>query len=288
MWQTVAPSGLSVVYTLPALGPWWWLVLVVLTVAAWQLVRGLHGRQPYLEGVVWALVFLLPAAIGLHDGQGHVNDRSTMLPSIGVALIAGAFAQMLLVQQQGRFARLVKVSAVLGLAFLGTLASIQSEAWSNSTALWTAATDRSPTSALAHNYLGAALAEESGDLVRAEQSFTIALYHDPTMAAAFANRGATRAALGREAEGLHDLDEALRLERNDAPARMLRASILRRSGRRAEALRDMHLALAQHPMNIAWMVERVELLLEMGRTGEAAAEMEVLRRAGYDVNVGLK
>lgn len=286
IWQTVAPSGLAVVYTLPSLGPWWWLVLGVLAIALWQLVRGLRGREPYQTGVFWVLLFLLPAAFGLHDGPGPINDRSTMLPSVGVALIAGALAQLLLAQHQGRFARLVKVSAVLVLAFLGTLASIQSETWSSSTALWAAATDRSPTSALAHNHLGVALAQESGDLLRAEQSFTIAIHHDPVMAAAFANRGATLAALGRDVEGLRDLDEALRLERNDAATRMLRASILRRLGRRAEALRDMHLALAQHPMNIAWMVDRVELLLEMGRTGEAASEMEVLRRAGYDVSVG--
>lgn len=285
IWQTTAPSGLSVVYTLPALGPWWWLVLAVLAVAVWFLVRGLRGRELYLVGVAWVLLFLLPSAFGLHEGPGPVNDRSTMLPSVGVALIVSALAQTLMMQQQGRFARLVKLSAVLVLAFLGTLASIQSETWSTSTALWTAAAERSPTSALVHNYLGAALAHESGDLARAEHSFSIALHHEPMLAAAYANRGATRAALGREEEGLRDLNEALRLERNNGATRMLRASILRRVGRRAEALRDMHLALAHHPMNIAWMVERVELLLEMGRTGEASAELEVMRRAGYDVNV---
>lgn len=285
IWQTAAPSGLSVVYTLPSLGAWWWLVLAVLAVAVWSLIRGLRERELYLVGVAWVLLFLLPSAFGLHEGPGPVNDRSTMLPSVGVALIVSALAQTFLMQQQGRFARLVKLSAVLVLAFLGTLASIQSETWSSSTALWTAAADRSPTSALVHNYLGAALARESGDLARAEQSFTIALHYEPAMAAAYANRGATRAALGREEDGLRDLDEALRLERDNAATRMLRASILRRLGRRAEALRDMHLSLAQQPMNIAWMVERVELLMEMGRTGEAAAELEVLRKAGYDVDV---
>jgi tetratricopeptide (TPR) repeat protein len=287
-WQTVAPSRLAAVYEAPALGLWWWIVLPALATAIIIALRASRDRMAYRLGMLWSLFFLLPAGTGLIEAPGPITDRATMLAAVGVSLIGASFAESAMRRQGGRFARLVKVSAVLLLAVLGTLAGIQSETWSSSLALWTRATDRSPTSALAHNYLGAALAQEKGDLVRAEQSFTIALHHDPALAAAYANRGATRAALGREEEALQDLDEALRLERNDAPTRMLRASILRRSGRREESLRDMHLALALHPMNIAWMVERVELLLEMGRTGEAAAEMEVLRRAGYDVNVGLK
>ncbi|MCU0453191.1 MAG: tetratricopeptide repeat protein [Bacteroidetes bacterium] len=282
VWQTIAPSHLAAVYAVPMLGLWWWFVLVALVIAGVFAFRATRGRIEYRAGILWALIFLAPSGAGVTDAPGPISDRSTMLSAVGVSLLLAASVQSMLRQHQGRFARLVKVSAVLLLAVLGTLASVQSETWSSSVALWTRATDRTPTSALAHNYLGAALAQESGDLVRADRSFSIAIFHDPLFSAAYANRGTTRAALGRSEEALRDLDEALRIDPSDPSTRMSRAMVLRRSGRFDEALRDMHLAIARQPMNVPWMVERAGLLLEMGRTGEAAAELEVLRRAGYE------
>ncbi len=283
--KTAAPRHLVVLYPPLHFDVWDWLFAFAALAIVVQLWRWSRDRQDLRFGLAWVLASLIAALMAPLEDGSPVADRYTYVASLGLSILAAAVVQSSLARNEGRFARPLKIAAVVALAALGTLSSIHGETWSSSEALWRYTTDRAPASAVAHSYLGSALAQEAGDLVRAEESFTIALDRDASLRTAYVNRGVVRAAMGRTDGALLDLTEALRLDPADASTHMVRASIFRQLLRREDALRDVNLALALQPMNVAWSVERVELLLEMGRTGEAATELEVLRRAGYEVSV---
>ena len=111
---------------------------------------------------------------------------------------------------------------------------------------------------------------EVGDFARAEALFLDALRLLPGRPSTLVNLAATRQRLGRPAEALVSLDQALAAQPDDAPAWYQRGQLLQELERPIEALAAYERVLAIEPAQGAAWSQRGSLLKDMGRLAEAA------------------
>jgi predicted TPR repeat methyltransferase len=119
-------------------------------------------------------------------------------------------------------------------------------------------------------FMAGVQAFEAGDLARAEPLFLEALRLVPGRPSALANLAAVRHRLGRPAEALAALEQALAVQPDDAPAWFHRGQLLQMLERPGDALQSYERVLAIDARHGAAWTQRGSLLKDMGRHHEAA------------------
>jgi predicted TPR repeat methyltransferase len=119
-------------------------------------------------------------------------------------------------------------------------------------------------------FMAGVQAFEAGDLPGAETRFLEALRLVPGRPSALVNLAAVRHRLGRPAEALAALDQALAAQPDDAPAWFHHGQLLQVLERPGDALRSYERVLAIDARHGAAWTQRGSLLKDMGRFPEAA------------------
>jgi protein O-mannosyl-transferase len=283
--QAFWPVGLAVGYphaegTLP--GP---RVLGCFLLLALGTALALLARRPYLTvGWLWFLGMLIPTIGLVQSGIQGRADRFVYLPLVGISL-ALAWAVGEWASGDARRRRVVALCAALALALLARTTRAQVAYWRDDRSLFTHATTVLPTSVIAHNSLGAALAR-AGQLDRAEAEYRTALRFRPDTVVALRNLSVLLAGRGRAAEAQSLLETAL--ARPDlAPDAMAelhfalgRLEALRRQDQAAQA--HYAEALRLDPRHWAALYNSGNLLAAQGRLGEAAERYAAAWRLNPD------
>jgi len=276
LWKMVIPVGLSPLYELPDVAPWWrprfalsLAAVLAITVAAVRL----RHRWPALI-VVWTsyVAILLPVSGLVQNGPQIAADRYTYLASLGWTLLAGSGmgAAWLWLRRTrseswagSRLAPLMLLVAV----GLGVLTWRQAAVWRTTETLWTHALSASP-SAMAYDALGNLLAEKD------RRPEAIALYErglriKPGYGPGHISLGVALFREGRVAEAISQYEEAARLMPAAAiPLNNLGTALLAQ-GRPAEALERYRQALVRAPGDADIHHNYGRALAAQGRVTEA-------------------
>jgi predicted TPR repeat methyltransferase len=111
---------------------------------------------------------------------------------------------------------------------------------------------------------------EAGDLPRAEALFVESLAHVPARPSTLANLALVRQRLGRPAEALALVEQALEAQPEDVAAWFHRGQLLQQLERPFDALAAYERLLALDATHATAWMQRGSLLKDMGRHGEAA------------------
>ena len=288
VWKTVLPVNLVPFYKLPAgfgLTSWPALLGGAFVLAATITAFFLRRRLPALQAV-WAyyLVALSPVVGFVKINTQAAADRYAYLPCLGFALLAGAgFYSCRKAEGKVvlRTCSLVASLVVFGLAFLTWR---QAGVWRNSETLWTHSLSVNPELDLAHNNLGAILAEQ-GKTAEAEARYREALRINPNSAEAYNNIGLLLAAHGKPDEAAGHYHEALRINPDFAFAHNNLAIVLAAQGKHDEAARHYREALRINPdLSVAY-ASLGAILAAQGKPDEAAGHYREALRANPDFAV---
>lgn len=288
IWKTVLPVNLVPFYKLSAgfgLTSWPALLggtfVLASTVAAFILRR----RLPALLAV-WAyyLVALSPVVGFVKINTQAAADRYAYLSCLGFALLAGAgFCSCR--KAGGKFIiRTCSMLACLVIIVFAFLTWRQAAVWRNSETLWTHALSVNPELDLAHNNLGAIMAEH-GKTAEAEAHYREALRINPNSAEAYNNIGLLLAAQGKPEEAARHYHEALRINPDLAFAHNNLAIVLAAQDKHDEAARHYREALRINPdLSVAHFSLGV-ILAAKGKSDEAAVHYREALRANPDFAV---
>jgi len=134
-------------------------------------------------------------------------------------------------------------------------------------------------------FLAGVQAFEAGDAARAETHFLEALRLVPGRVSALVNLAAARHRLGRPAEALAALEQALAGAPDDVAAWFHHGQLLQQLGRPVDALASYERVLALDPRHGAAWTQRGGLLKDMGRLDEAAHSFRQALAHGGDVEL---
>lgn len=243
--KTLWPADLAVYYPYPAGGPAASSLLhalLLLGLAAALLLRARRRPAPAV-GWLWFLGTLVPVIGLVQVGGQAMADRYTYIPSLGlcIALVFGA------ADLPRPWRRLAAAACALALLLpLVLLTRRQAGHWRDSFSLFEHALAATEGNNLAHNNLGAALADQ-GRREEAIAHFRAALAIHPDYPSARLNLAKNLLELGRTVEAEQDYRAVLRLRPDDPTALLNLGALLGRQGRTAEARRLLEAALASRP-----------------------------------------
>lgn len=277
--RTILPSDLAVFYPHPGQG----LTIVAIagasifialaTLFAWRE----RTPHPYLiAGWLWFLGTLVPMIGLVQVGMQAMADRYTYIPIIGLAIMAAwgvpaAFARL-------RISRPAPAAAfVLAVASMAWGAHVQASYWKNSRTVFERALAVTSDNFLAHNNLGADLAD-SGDQAGAVGQLREALRIRPGYIDAHHNLAQSLAALGRKEEALHEYEFVLRRSGGDPQLHASIGSLLADEGRAREAVSQFVEAVRLDPGDVAIRCRLGRLYAGQGQADEARRECEAALR----------
>jgi protein O-mannosyl-transferase len=289
IWKTVFPTGLSVLYEMPAPS----------TVLQWQFLgSGIFILSVTLIAIAifprwsWALVSWLCYLVTLGPvsgvfgriGPNVVADRYSYLSCLVWAILAGAACFALIsAKEKARigaavFNLIVGVSAIVVIVF-GVLTEKQIEVWRDSETLWKQAVRVNPGSGFAHHYLGAA-ALSKGDLDSAVEHYRQAVALIPPRYEAHLGSlhmlAQTLAQRGDVAGAISEFRRALDLRPGDAGLHNDLAVALANQGNFAEAVNHFRRAIEISPWD-SRPYKNVGIIY--AREGRATEAIAYLRRA---------
>src|SRR5437870_3251539 len=246
LWKMVAPVNLSPLYELPPTVNLWatpFLLsyggVVAITALAWAR----RCRWPGLLAAWLAYVVILLPVLGIfQSGPQIAADRTTYLPGLGRAALAGAG----LLAAWRRRSFLATGLAVFLLLGLGTLTWNQVRVWHDTEKLWSHAVAIDPKSPGGQLALGLALARQ-GKLVEAVEHYQTALRLKPDYAEAHNNAGSALVRQGKLAEAIAHYEQALTIRPDFADAHSNVGLALARQGKLAEAIAHYERALTIRP-----------------------------------------
>jgi len=219
-------------------------------------------------GICWFFLTLaVEAIVPLAD---VINEHRLYLPSIGMALVAGASAGAL----AERFSPRPVIAAAAAVLLLLTAATWQRNlTWGDELLLWSDATAKAPGKARPHYNLGVVLSRR-GLLDAAENEFRQALAIDPRHARARYNLGVIRASRGEYAAARSDYEAALALDPALAEAHNALGSLRAASGDLAQAIASYREAIRLDPTLADARNNLGAALAATGRTDAAIIEIE--------------
>ncbi len=254
------PVGLAAYYPYPGSVAIEFLtlaVLMLLGISIWVFWR--RKRQPYLVvGWCWYLVSLLPVIGVIQVGMQAMADRYTYLPLIGLfmALVWGISDLAGSWRWRGLALSATSLSC-LGACF--GLTARQVPLWKDTETLYGHALEVTSNNAVAHQNLGAALAEQ-GRADEALVHFTEALRIWPDYAEARSNFGFLQFMQGKADEAIVSYRAALDTRPNLGKTHFLLGMALAIRNQRPEAIGEYRRALKLEPNhdvalnNLAWML----------------------------------
>lgn len=264
------PSGLSFDYGYGQVGIGdlsGWLMkagAVAGILVLWGYALRRHPRIGFLG--TWFFLILVPTSV-VPGGQTISEHR------LYLSLAAATVGVGMMFFTLGR-----RLGLGLGLAWLATLGILTAQRntiYRSEIAVWRDSVAKTPTSAYAHNNLGAALAAQ-GEVDAALPEFGHALRLVPGFVDAHYNLGRALAACGRLDEAISHYEEAVRRRPEFGAAHGNLGTALFAQGRRPEALLHFQTAARLQP-------DSPEALGNLGTAelaaGDAAAAVKTLERA---------
>lgn len=223
-------------------------------------------------GVLAALLLfagtLAPALLPRLVGEVNLAERYLYLPSLGLALVAGAAAARV-----GSARPAARAVLVVACAAATVLTAARARPYRDDVTFFREAVRGNPGLFEARNDLGLALIR-AGDPAGASRELEAAIAIRPGGAEAWTNLGRAREALGRPADALAAFERARVLAPGDPAPAVAVARIHRRAGNSSEAIRVLDAVGSQGSYEV--LAERAALALDAGDTGTAES---LLRRA---------
>jgi protein O-mannosyl-transferase len=283
VWKTLSPTRLAAFYPLFAIAPARVAGAAVAILGVSIAVIAGRRQYPYLfVGWFWYLITISPVIGLLQAGEQGMADRFMYVPLIGLALMVAWGVPELVGRLTPRGSKLVPAAAIAIVLACAFTARAQAAYWQDSVTLWRHATQATPESYIAHQYLGQALAER-GELEEARASYERALRHAPAESPVYQagvqnSLGLLLTRAGKTADARDRFAAAARLNPGFAEAHSNLASALMRDGHPAGALPHYREALRLDP-NLAQAHNGLGAALEMqAHDEEAMAEYtEALR-----------
>ena len=244
----IYPAGLGLLYPHPPADlPFAKVSLSVLVLLALS-AGAVTGRRkcPYLmAGWLWYLAVFLPVIDIMQTGDQARADRYTYLPQIGL-YIAVAWGMADLLRSVPLRRVIVGCVAAVVLVALGAAAHVQTTYWKGSISIWTRTLSRWPQSYIAHCNLGIALADR-GDVTGAVHNFNEALKINPDDAKSINNLGKVLTSQGKLDAAIQNFHQALQLEPDDVKVLNNLSVALADEGKVNDAVRDLEQALQLKP-----------------------------------------
>ena len=268
------PTDLAVFYPHPG---YWPLANVLL---AGGLLLGIswllfvqQRRYPFmLMGWLWFCGTLAPVIQLVQTGVHAMADRYTYIPSLGVLILAvwGAWELTRRWRQSG-----VALSVTGGAAIVlcTVLTRHQLGHWKDSVSLLTHTLACTSETAVAHNYLGSALAEHE-KLNEAIAHFERALQLKPDSVLACANLGKALTQQGKLDAAIAHFERALQLKPDYAEAHADLGVLLARQGKGNEAIAHCQRALQLAPDAAEAHYNLGLALIQLGKGNEAIPHFE--------------
>jgi Tfp pilus assembly protein PilF len=268
--KMIWPSNLAVPYphpknTLPA-----WQVIAagaaIITISILTISQA--KRRPYLAvGWYWYLITIAPVIGLIQVGCQGMADRYTYMPLIGIFIII-AYGIKVLNTKIGKTC-VATVSAVIILS-LALVSHAQVEVWKNSHTLFNHAIDCTQNNYIAHNNLGAVLADE-GKSNEAVKHYRVALSIEPNYSTANTNLGVWLTKHNRLDEAIYYFQKALKSDPNSSSTHNGLGVALAKKGNYSQALKEFYIALKLNPeSNSAKQNLTVIKYLIAAKTGRAA------------------
>ena len=251
------------------------LLAVIMGLSVLWLKRGSWSR-PYFFALAYFLAALLPV-LGLIEHYflrySFVADHLQYLASIGPLALAGVglakFTDFFL---PGRI-HLQSIFCACLLLFLGILSWQRAWAFGNTDILWTDTLAKNPNCWLAHNNVGAALAQQ-GQVDEGIKHLEKALEINPNYAEAHNNLGTAFLRKGQWDDAMFQYQKALAIYSNYAVAHQNLGSVLYHQGRRDEAMAQFQEAAAIDPNYAAAHYNLGYILWQKGQVDDAMAQFQ--------------
>jgi len=279
LWKTVVPLGLSPFYPLmtpiaPFSMPYVLSGFVVAVVTALSIL--LRRRCPTLLAVwIVYVVTVLPVAGILQNGPQISADRYSYLPSLSLAILAGAGVLGLrraATSRRRTFALSAASAGILVVMLLTALTWRQVAVWRDPERLWSHALASGPSST-AHEHLGY-LRRLEGRLPEAIDHYRIAASLQPGAASIRIQWGNALAQQGMLAEAIDRYREALHLAPGSAAPQYHWGNALVAAGRLDEAFAHYREAVRIDPANAEAQNSWGRALAQAGRWDEAIARYQ--------------
>jgi Tfp pilus assembly protein PilF len=229
------PAGLAIYYPHPgtAVSPGLAIAAGVLLLTLTSLAVALARRRPYLlVGWLWYVGTLVPVVGLVQVGRQALADRYTYIPLIGIFTIL-VWGTCDLLAGRRPLLRAAGVLAGMLLLVCTALTWLQQPHWRSSRALWEHDLAVVPESAIAHQGLAKAFAQE-GKVEEARREYAAALALDPT-ARLHTEYGLFLGQHGRDAEALEQFQAALALSPESQVAHYNAGVVLVHQGKLNEA-----------------------------------------------------
>jgi tetratricopeptide (TPR) repeat protein len=310
------PLDLAITYDVPwvrsVAEPRLLLALVALGILGSALLVAARRSQTVSLALAWTMLFLLPAlhlkALNPHESLLH--DRYLYLPSVGLAVLAGAGLEAL-ARRAGR--RAAAVTALATAVALAALTVRQNRIWRDEDTLAAAALDANPASPFFHNYLGAlrflqgrsaeaaaAYREalrlhpgygdawsnlgdvhlRSGDPAAAARAYAAARRHGAQYSQTLYNHSVALTALRRYGEAEQSVLRALAAQPAHPDGWYQLGWVRQAQGDLGGAEAAHREALARHPEHLAASINRTEVLRRLGRPADAVKQAEATLARG--------
>jgi len=240
-------------------------------------VEPTRTRLGLLFGAVWFAAFLLPTLVIAEPWDSALLFEHRMyVPMIG--LLAGlAFAAPVAVFAAST-ARLASASAVVAVG-LGTVTFLHDRDWSGPEAVWRSAVATSPSSAVAHLFLGIRHGQ-AGDLDAAERQFEAARELDPELPQLGFNLGVLASDRGNLEEAIAHFERELEIDPTHAGAASRIGRTWLALDRPEPAIAAFERALEIDPGHFEALEFLAMIRCRQGDAAAARALVERMRRRG--------
>ena len=269
MGKMICPVGLSADYTMdnlngiPAL-PALVILVGVLAGQAWLAFQSRIGALGV--AIYWLGLATVSNFIPLFR---FLADRFYYLPLAGVAL--QLVALVVLTQKAHRGFRAATTLCLIALVPLAWLTLAREEVFATDFSLWTDTLKVSPSSSIAHDNLGLALAQK-GQVDQAMVHFQEALKILPDNAEAHNNLGNALLQMGRRDEGIVQYQTTIGIKPGFADAHYNLGAALFEKGDTDGAITEYQKALAINPSFAKARYNLGNVFLHLGRLNEAVAQ----------------